>query len=185
MQKIPCLFQRDANWKVINAVTAGCEWVLEGEGTATVKWDGTACKIEDGKLYKRYDARQGRTPPAGFQPCQDAPDFATGEWPGWVPVTDLPEDRWHREAFLGPGIVNWEPGTYELIGPKVQGNPYGLTLHLLTRHGARKADLRGRSFMAIGEHLEEVFHEGIVFHHPDGRMAKIRRKDFGFSWPLN
>ena len=25
--------------------------------------------------------------------------------------------------------------------------------------------------------------EGIVWHHPDGRMVKIKRKDFGFKWP--
>ena len=25
--------------------------------------------------------------------------------------------------------------------------------------------------------------EGIVFHHPDGRRAKIKRKDFGFDRP--
>lgn len=24
--------------------------------------------------------------------------------------------------------------------------------------------------------------EGLVFHHPDGRLAKLRRKDFGIKW---
>lgn len=23
---------------------------------------------------------------------------------------------------------------------------------------------------------------GVVFHHPDGRMAKIKRSDFGLAW---
>ena len=26
--------------------------------------------------------------------------------------------------------------------------------------------------------------EGLVFHHPDGRMAKIKRRDYGLSWPV-
>ena len=25
--------------------------------------------------------------------------------------------------------------------------------------------------------------EGIVWHHPDGRMAKIKARDFGIQWP--
>jgi hypothetical protein len=29
--------------------------------------------------------------------------------------------------------------------------------------------------------LEEI--EGIVWHHQDGRMAKIKRRDFGYPWP--
>lgn len=28
------------------------------------------------------------------------------------------------------------------------------------------------------------FVEGLVFAHEDGRFAKIRRKDFGFAWPV-
>jgi hypothetical protein len=24
--------------------------------------------------------------------------------------------------------------------------------------------------------------EGIVWHHPDGRMVKIKKKDFGYKW---
>ena len=29
------------------------------------------------------------------------------------------------------------------------------------------------------------FLEGVVWHHPDGRMVKIKRKDFGYKWPEN
>ena len=32
--------------------------------------------VRDGRLYKRYDAKQGKTPPAGFEPAQD-PDEVT------------------------------------------------------------------------------------------------------------
>ena len=44
MKKIASLFKRDyeGNRQVINEVVEGCEWVLEGEGTATrkIRWNG-------------------------------------------------------------------------------------------------------------------------------------------------
>ena len=67
MKKIPTLFERVyENHKVVGIlpkVTEGMEWVLAGEGIATVKWDGSCCAIIDGKLYKRYDAKKGKRPP--------------------------------------------------------------------------------------------------------------------------
>ncbi|MFD0563797.1 hypothetical protein ACFQ2M_18610 [Kitasatospora saccharophila] len=52
----------------------------------------------------------------------------------------------------------------------------------------RGAGVRGvpRSYRGLREHLAELesrfapgaLAEGIVFHHPDGRRAKIKRKDF-------
>jgi hypothetical protein len=38
-----------------------------------------------------------------------------------------------------------------------------------------------RSFEALKKYLELNDMEGIVFHHPDGRMAKIRKTDFGIK----
>ena len=32
--------------------------------------------------------------------------------------------------------------------------------------------------------LSAPHYEGLVWHHPDGRMAKIKRRDFGLSWPV-
>lgn len=56
MQKIPTLFVRDESQKghpVTAEVRQECQWVLDGEGVATVKIDGTNIKIEGGCLYKR------------------------------------------------------------------------------------------------------------------------------------
>ena len=55
MRKIPSLFKRDyeGTHKVYDEVVEGSEWVLAGEGVPTRKWNGTACMIEGGKLYKR------------------------------------------------------------------------------------------------------------------------------------
>src|SRR6185503_7464196 len=125
------------------------EWVVAGEGIATEKFDGTACLVQGGKLFKRYDAKQQPTQPAapgqstpklkapkplpaGFVPTQD-PDPVTGHWPGWVPVGDGPEDKWYRTVLADAAVL--PDGTYELIGPKFQTNPHKRETHELIRHG--------------------------------------------------
>lgn len=102
MRKIVSLFKRDYEGTrlVYDEVVPGAEWVLTGEGVATRKFDGTCCMVQTGRLYRRFDATVGKTPPVGFLPAQE-PDAATGHWPGWMLVGDGPEDRWHREAFTG------------------------------------------------------------------------------------
>lgn len=184
MKKIPSLFKRDYEdtRRVYDEVVPGCEWVLAGEGVATRKWDGTACLVKDGRLFKRYDAKKGKTPPEGFIPCEPEPDQTTGHWPGWLPVGDGPEDQWHREAWVG---WSFPDGTYELVGPKSQGGAEAsFKIHCLARHGDTPLMRVPRTFDGIRRYLSEHAIEGIVWHHPDGRMAKIKRKDFGLPWPV-
>jgi hypothetical protein len=177
MEKIISLFQRnyDGDRLVRDEVVPGAEWVTAGEGVATRKWDGTCCLVKEGKLYKRYDAKHGKPAPQGFMPAQE-PDPVTGHWPGWLAVTDCsPADQWHREAFLIP----FPDGTYELCGPKVQGNPERFASHTLVPHGQWELKDAPRSFQALKHYLAASDYEGIVWHHPDGRMVKIKAKDFG------
>ena len=206
MKKIPSLFQRnyETDRLVRDEVVPGSEWVLAGEGIPSIKLDGTSCMIRGGVLYKRMDrkvtkaAKKRGAPfteadckpaPWGWEPCEDAPNEKTGHWPGWVPVGDGPEDQWHREAWarLGADPVR---GTYELLGPKVQGNPYQLDKHKLVKHGqhiiALTCDMPGRTYKEIRAWMEGCSPpaEGIVWHHPDGRMVKVKRKDFGVPWPV-
>lgn len=177
MEKIISVFQRnyDGDRLVRDEVVPGAEWVLAGEGVPTRKFDGTCCLIRAGKLYKRYDAKRGKTPPPGFEPAQE-PDPVTGHHPGWLAIGDGPEDRWHREAF-DPTLPD---GTYELCGPKVQGNPEGYATHVLVRHGVEVLPDCPRTYDGLRDLLASGAIEGVVFHHPDGRMAKIKAKDFGF-----
>jgi hypothetical protein len=181
MKKVISLFQRnyDGDRLVRDEVVPGAEWVLAGEGVATRKFDGTCCMVRDGKLFKRYDAKQGKTPPEGFEAAQE-PDQVTGHWPGWLPVSNGPDDRWHREAVLPDSPVNCGllDGTYELCGPKVQGNPDGFDKHKLIPHGNWVLPHAPRDFASIRDYMETTPFEGIVWHHPDGRMVKIKRKDF-------
>ena len=197
MKKIPCLFERDFSDRkrpaLLTSVTPGCEWVLAGEGVATRKCDGSACLVKEGKLFKRYDCRKGKTPPEGFIPCEPEPDATTGHWPGWLAVDDGPECKWHREAWNGlrasdgtrfhSGLL-LDDGTYELCGPKIQGNPERLLEHTMIRHGSELLAFVPRDWEGLKAYLEEHPIEGIVWHHPDGRMAKLRRDDFGFAWPV-
>jgi len=186
MKKIPTMFERD--WEgtrlVIDKLAPGCEWVLV-EGLATEKIDGTSCLVRDGKLYKRYDCKKGKTPPPGWEKCEDEPDPITGHWPGWVPVGDGPEDKWHREAF-DTSLPN---STYELVGPRVQGNPYGLARHIFRPHGERIFYGIPRTFNELRQWLaDRPQYEGIVFWRnladPDCDKCKIKRRDFGLPWPV-
>jgi len=186
MKKIPSLFERDWNGdrsRVLNKVTPGCEWVMEGHGVPTRKWDGTCCKVEAGLLHKRYDAKQGKTPPEGFVPAQE-PDPITGHWPGWLPVRDVPEDRWFREAWNSLKSGTLKDGTYELVGPKINGNPEGYDQHTLILHGWQPFYRfpTPPTFETVRDFLEANVIEGIVWHNLDGRMAKAKRIDFGFPW---
>jgi hypothetical protein len=187
MKKIPCLFQRDFTDKrrpvLLRDVTPGCEWVLAGEGVATRKWDGAACAIINGELYARYDAKNGKPPPLGAIPCDD-PDPITSHWPHWVRAI-RPEDLWLRAAWPVMSFTRESllpNGTYEACGPKIGGNPERLHDHILIRHGRDVLPDCPRDWDGLSKYLHDNVIEGVVFHHPDGRMVKIRRDDFGYPW---
>ena len=179
MKKIVSLFQRnyDGDRLVRDEVVPGAEWVLAGEGVATKKFDGTCCLSRNGKLYKRHELKVGKKAPAGFEAAQDA-DTTTGDVPGWVPVGDGPEDARHREAL---GTASLADGTYELIGPKVQSNPERWEAHDLVQHGTVILEDAPRTFTGLASYLANKDIEGIVWHHQDGRMVKIKGKDFGLK----
>lgn len=190
MKKIPTIFDRDwaGNRQVIDTINPDAQWVFDGEGWPTQKIDGTSCLIRDKKLYKRYQIKKGRTPPPDFEASED-PDPITGEQTGWVPVGDGPEDKYHREAYAERELTfqDLSDGTYELIGPKVQGNPYKLSMHALEKHDDDMLCLtsvpKDLSFESLKAYLTEHHIEGIVWHSGDGRMAKLKRRDFGIQWP--
>lgn len=177
MRKIISLFMRnyDSDRLVRDEIFPGAEWVVAGDGVATRKFDGTSCMVRGRKLYKRYELKKGKTAPAGFEPAQEA-DYMTGDIPGWIPVGDGKEDRWHREAFQD---IERPDGTYELVGPKVQGNPEHFPIHTLLFHGATLLPECPRYFSSLKHYFYVRDMEGVVWHHPDGRMVKIKAKDFG------
>jgi hypothetical protein len=181
MKKISTLFKKDPKdlGRVINEVNPENQWVFDGEGIATRKFDGTACAIIDGELYKRYGVKKGRQVPLGAIPCQDA-DEITGHHPHWVKCNrNNPEDKWHFEGF--DALEAKEDSTYELCGPKLQGNPEQFPSHQLVKHGCQVLELPFMGFNNLKDFLSVNNIEGIVFHHPDGRMCKLRKSDFGIK----
>jgi hypothetical protein len=192
MKKILTLFQRDpATFHVRDAITPGCEWVSEGFGQATRKFDGSACLIRNGQLFARFDARNGHKQPAGWEACEPAPDPISGSWPGWVPMREGDKAyQWHVQAQvmaqilatqLGMTFSELHPdGTYELCGPMINGNPENFDTHVLIKHGLYDAPDCPRTFAAIRAYLANRVIEGIVWHHSDGRMAKIKKQDFSY-----
>ncbi len=179
MKKMPTIFERDWDGDrscVVNQPHPDCDWVFAGEGTATRKLDGTCCLVDGGKLFRRREVRKGKEAPNGFVSVMT--DEKTGKQVGWVPVSQDPGDKWHQEAFSSSLI----DGTYELVGPKVQGNPEGFAMHTLVKHSDAKqyADAPV-TYEELKTWLAGKDIEGLVWHHPDGRMAKIKLKDFGLK----
>lgn len=201
MKKLKTLFNMDYvdTGFAVNEVREESAWVMNGEGVATIKFDGTSCLYQDGKLWKRYDRNLNKRyrklkgkvditldmvkeAPECWVACEDAPDPKTGHFPGWLPISsDAPEDKWHREGLENtPDLI--EGRSYELVGPRVAGNLYNLDRHILIEHGSEKAVIDDLSFEGLKAWLFDNNVEGIVWHHPDGRMVKLRRKDFGIPW---
>lgn len=183
MKKMSTLFKKDPNdlGRVLDdEYNEENLWVFDEGVKATRKFDGTACAIIDGELYKRYDAKKGKKAPEGAIPCQEA-DEITGHHPHWVKcVRGNKSEKYHWEAF-DRRKDNSKDGTFELIGPKVQGNPEGASTHLLVRHGMIDVYDIEEVLKNPKEFMKYLDIEGIVFHHPDGRMCKIRKKDFGMK----
>jgi hypothetical protein len=184
MRKIKTLFEKDPDnlGRVINKLREENKWILEGF-FATRKYDGTAVAIINGELYKRFDLKPGRNLPDGAIPCQD-PDATTGHYPHWVPCDRSKKaDRWAFEAF--DALESKESWTYELCGPKINGNREKFDSHVLVPHGRNILHIDDVSFDAIKEYLSDPSHdiEGIVFYDKGftGKMCKIRKKDFGIK----
>lgn len=181
MKKIPSLFIRNFDTgKVTREVNPVAQWVAQGEGVATRKWDGACCMIKGGRFYKRYTVRPNKKEPDNFIFCEKDPN--TGKKFGWIPVTDGPEDIYFREGFnnfIEQQVIR--EGTYELVGPKVNNNNDGFSYHTLIQHGITLLLDAPRTFDELKKYLSDGRIEGIVWWHKDGRKAKIKGVDFGIE----
>lgn len=126
--------------------------------------------------------KKGREVPNNSIACQ-SPDEITGHWPHWVKCDrNNPGDKWIFIAF--DALENKENGTYELCGEKIQNNPEHIEGHILIKHGIEVLNITDFSYDGLRNYLSnpDLDIEGIVFHHKsDGRMCKIRKKDFGIK----
>lgn len=87
-------------------------------------------------------------------------------------------------------VAEWPDGEHscEALGLNIQGNPLGLQQNLCVPFNLQipiyeETPRTFESLQTVLRTLPSKFSpgnvaEGIVFHHPDGRRAKIKRKDF-------
>lgn len=202
MKKIPTLFKREFEGhnivRTLPEVTEGMEWVLEGEGIATGKWDGSCCAIINGKFYLRYDAKNGKPVPDNAIKCQEEPDPITGHLPCWIPYDENNKGhKWFYVAYCNTINIPCDPnvmkkidhiptnmlpdGTYEAVGKHFNGNMYNFEDDFLVRHGMNVLFVP-RTYEGIRDYLKDHFIEGIVFWKDGEPKCKIKRTDFGFEW---
>lgn len=183
MEKIPTLFERDERFKVVSRPRPECAWVFDGAGTGTEKLDGTNIRltVRGGRLV-RVEKRRN---PSKL-------DKAKGIVDGWyVDASEgSPDDKWILAAAGNTDVSQWPDGEHpcEALGPRIQGNPLALEEHrciAFNREAPTYPDVP-RDYAGLQDYLSTLesrfapghLAEGIVFHHPDGRRAKIKRKDF-------
>jgi hypothetical protein len=150
--------------------------VIDGEGIPTRKFDGTCVMVnEEGGWWARREVKPGKPHPPNFHPEQT--DEATGKTVGWEPAEQSSYWKYLTDAL--DHLADTPPaGTYELCGPNVNGNPEGFSHHVLVPHGAEVLEDLPCDFDSLKDYLTHTEYEGIVWHHPDGRMAKLKKRDF-------
>lgn len=186
MEKIPTLFERDVHFRVVDQPRAECAWVFNGEGIPTEKLDGTNVRltVRSGQLV-RVEKRRN---PSKLQKQQGIID-------GWYADVDefSAQDKWILAAANGTDVSGWPDGEHscEALGPHIQGNSLELTAQLCVPFNLEVPVFQDvpRGYAELQEFLATLessyapghLAEGIVFHHPDGRRAKIKRKDFSHA----
>lgn len=189
MPKIESPFVRvmkDNAYIVTPEIREGFEWVFEDESVMAIeKLHGTnvSITIVEGVVT------------AVFNRTERIPFITKGK--KWIIEGLLNSKEKGYLEFLGDG-----QHFGELIGPKINGNPYKLDEHFWIPFSTFcQKHLRYKSwgkypkdFETISNWFEndllplyssmkgnrEGFVEGIVFTHPDGRMAKLRKDMFPF-----
>jgi hypothetical protein len=188
MPKLESPFVRkeiNGEYILTNKITPGYEWVFEDSNTLAIeKLDGTnvSILIEEGNIKSIWN-RSERIPFFNKGKRHIIDGLLNSFCRGYMEF--LPEGQ-----HFG-----------EVIGPKVNGNPYKLEEHLwipfstyAQKHLAYKSwGKYPKTYDSISEWFKtlmplfmlmrgekEGYVEGVVFTHPDGRMAKLR-KDM-FDW---
>lgn len=213
MKKIPTLFLRDfKTGYVIPELNPACEWVMQDAWPAHRKYDGTCVglfptidgevKISGGiggsdltsktslgeQWMARREVKQGYEFPDDFEIEQFDP--TTKKTFGWEPIEQSPFYKHFLEALNDLDIKYF--GTYELCGPKINGNNEGYKRHTLVRHydteliaNVHVLDIHEMSVEDAYEALKHTLGympiEGVVWRSLEHGMAKLKRKDFNYE----
>lgn len=143
-------------------VTPGCEWAIKKHDDVYNYLDGIPALVHKGTIYK------------------------VGEGSAWAECGA--EDGVYREALHNFRIVQGEmpeSGLYQVIGYSVHDNPYGLTGNTLAwvMNDQLRVKVSDRSYEGMWAHFEQSPAFGVLFTYTRGRMALVKRTDFGLKWP--
>jgi hypothetical protein len=187
-RKMTALFEIDRVKHVgTDVVNNNSAWVFSEPARATVKRDGTGVVVTaDGEILVRRSVKKGKRVPEGFRLAEV--DAFTGHMFGVEPVAQSGFKAMMEEALLNT-VAPLEQGTFELCGPKINGNPEGFDKHVLIRHGAEVLpcipDMRtvvpGDAFGLLKELFEDLKTqgvEGVVWWGTNDKRVKLRVKDF-------
>jgi hypothetical protein len=188
--KIECPFVRkevNSHYVVIPEINPGYEWVFEDAGVMAVdKIDGTCVNliIEDGNIHRIFNREEEKF------------------------IFNINQTKWEGACMEGiahaiqKGWIKGDGQIFgELIGPIFNGNRHQIPHHLfvpfdyLLKSCFWKSWVQNKypkTFEAISAwfkdglislfnqrlNLPEIQAEGLVFYHPDGRRAKLRRDMF-------
>lgn len=190
--KIECPFKREMvadRYIITPEINEDCRWVFENGGVRAVeKIDGTnvCIYIKDGNIAQVSNRKNLKN------------IFTVKKQTRWegACLEGL------AKAIQKDWLRDFNDGYYygELAGELINGNPHKMSGHLWTplnylrdhcRWHTWEANKYPKTFTAINEwfknipslfnrklKLPEIQAEGLVFYHPDGRMAKIRRDMF-------
>lgn len=194
MRKIPRLFIHEGGYatKQINPLS---KWVTEEPSIPYRKWDGTPVMMdEDGKWWARRMVRHGAIP-SNFQLVE----LVNNVHYGWIPIESSSFWAMWKEAyfdqvpysdFLFGTEIGFDPGTYELMGPRITGNKEKLKQHWLMphKHSPQLAELTvldppDITYDRLFPIFETYDYEGCVWYSLDKtKMTKLRVNDF--QWEI-
>lgn len=185
----------------------------------TIKVDGTCCSVREGRIWKRRDLKDARNVPPTWVRTGNEKD---GHLIGAMPLEK--GDTWHLDCYAKnpdkslnmdrmmildlndnqDGLVYKEVDTtslkgqsIEIMGPKWQKNPHGLTIHCAMRHGLIQANGFPNLMKYVNDTsldlLQDIknwfntsdhgsFSEGVVVHLDDGTMFKLHRHHLDMKW---
>lgn len=183
MNKIKTIFDRDwdGDRTVIDKLNVDFDF---STAIATEKLDGMNVRLTvRNHILVRLEKRRN---PDKRQKAQGIED------PWYVDADEYsPEDKYLFEAARNTDLSDIPDGEWsgEALGPSIQGNPLNLESHRVVLFSCGKAPVLGNvptTYEALKEWLKEAKSvygndcgiEGIVWHGKDGRMVKIKAKDF-------
>lgn len=201
--KILCLYELEYPKGGFKAAVAAPVVLNDGRprvdpsgAVVSVKLDGECCMIMNGEPMQRRDLKSGRKQPVGW--VRTAEDTIGGHVIGFMPMDNkhmlsaVDKDSKTIRILKRDGTTYWvnlaelNGLTLEFLGPKSQGNPYGLTEHCFYIHGTfpvlEDVPLSNYSTLKAWFESKPAPFEGIVIHLPDGSLYKITRAHFGMEW---